>query len=210
MKDSFLRSPVRRSPPSRLPKPSQARLQPVELARWLDARADRIVDRWLTEVHARNRTWDRATKELIERLLGLLVEMLPETLGPYHGQVEPVWVQTAELYGSVAARRGLAAGEVIEELQLLRESLLRLLFDSSAAVENGLDATAQRDLLRLNRIVDRAVTQASVGHTDVLFFTLFRGSGVPDTLDDSFVAEVHDQLQGLRQELLAVTRRLGD
>ena len=30
-----------------------------------------------------------------------------------------------------------------------------------------------RDTLRLNRIVDRGVTHASVGHTDAMFFQLF-------------------------------------
>lgn len=141
-------------------------------------------------------------------MLRLFVRMLPETMGPFHDQVDPLWLRMAELYGSVAARRGLAAGEVIEEFQLLRESLLRLLFDNSKVTKKGLDATVLRDVLRLNRIVDRGVTHASVGHTDVLFFTLFRGSGVPDTFDDRLVAEVHAQLNGIRDELIEVTGRV--
>ena len=141
-------------------------------------------------------------------MLRLFVKMLPETMGPFHAQVDPLWLRMAELYGSVAARRGLAAGEVIEEFQLLRECLLRLLFDNSSVVKKGLDATALRDILRLNRIVDRGVTQASVGHTDVLFFTLFKGSGVTDTLDDPLVAEVHAQLDGIRDELIEATGRV--
>ena len=115
------------------------------------------------------------------RFCGLLTRMLPGALGPLREHVEPLWLQTAELFGSVAAQRGLAAGEALDEFQILREVLIRELYADPPA--GGRVPLSLRDLLRLNRVIDRGVTQAGVGHADALFFALFQGSGVPEHLD---------------------------
>jgi hypothetical protein len=89
--------------------------------------------------------------------------------GPHGEHVRPLWDRTAELFGVMAAKRGLAAGEVIEEFQIVRGLLIRRLFQDPPPE----GSPSLRDTLRLNRIVDRGVTHASVGHTDAMFFQLF-------------------------------------
>lgn len=138
----------------------------------------------------------------MRRFVDLFVTMLPANLGPYREQVEPLWLQASELFGQVAAQRGLAAGEVIEEFQILREALIRLLYAEPPTV--GGARVSLRDILRLNGIVDRGVTQASVGHTDALFFALFQGSGVAESLDEELLAEIDDQLETVAREYRSV------
>lgn len=190
----------------RAPPRQRRRVGPVELADWVEARLDRLADRWLRELQSR---YDRSTagvNGLLEEFVDLLVRFLPAMLGPYRDQVEPLWIRGAELFGNVAARRGLAAGEVIEEFQILREAVIRLLYQ-----EPPLDGSARislREVLRLNRALDRGVTHASVGHTDALFFSLFEGSGVPDVPPTAALkAEIQSQLDALRQELREAVMR---
>ena len=135
---------------------------------------------------------------LMTRFVEVLIAQIPGCLGPYRGQVEPLWLQTSELYGSVASLRGLAAGDVIEEFQGLRESLIRHLYQQ--APDGGQSSVGLREALRLNRIVDQGVTQASVGHTDALFFALIEGSGVPDAPTPGMLQEIEAQLETLAAE----------
>jgi len=176
----------------------------LELSDWVERRLDRLADRWLREIQSR---YDRSTEGingLLKEFVDLLVRFLPAMLGPYRDQVEPLWIRGSELFGNVAARRGLAAGEVIEEFQILREAVIRLLYQ-----EPPLDGQARvslREILRLNRALDRGVTHASVGHTDALFFSLFEGSGVPDVPPTAELkAEIQSQLDALREELREAT-----
>lgn len=147
-------------------------------------------------------------RDLLEAFTETLVSFLPAFLGPYKEQVEPIWQQATETYGSVAAKRGLAAGEVIEEFQLLREELLRLFYADPPV--RSLDRLALRDVLRINRIVDDGVTHASVGHTDALFFALFQGSGAPESLSAEQAVEVREQLRLMRAEFREVMDLLDD
>lgn len=186
---------------------NQNKLEPVELARWLEARADRIRDRWLSDVQSRDSGWSPAVEALVVEFFDLFLDMLPHGLGPFKDQVEPIWVQASELFGSMAAKRGLAAGEVIEEFQMLRDAVIRFLYAEPPVA--GPLRISLRDLLRVNRFVDRGVTQASVGHTDALFFALFQGVGVSEGLTDETIAEVRSQLDLIRDEFRQVERALG-
>ena len=208
LKDSGLESPSARptssSPtPPRLDTPKR-QMDPVELAQWVEERAERLRTRWMDELRARDGRWGEDVLELVEEFLELFVEMLPVALGPYRHQVEPLWRQTSELYGSVAAMRGLAAGEAIEEFQYLREAMLRLLYAEPPL--EAVDRITLREILRLNRFVDRGVTHASIGHTDALFFALFRGNGVPEQPNSELRTEVREQLELIRSELRDVQR----
>lgn len=197
------------APRSRLPRHERDKkknMDPVELARWLREHEDRLAGRWLTGVVSRHGELDSDIRELLGRFVRVLVPVLPAFLGPYRDQVEPLWIRAAELYGSVAAMRGLAAGEVIEEFQLLREELVRLFYDVPPV--RDLDRLTLRDVLRLNRVVDLGVTHASVGHTDALFFALFQGSGVPSDLTDEQGEEVRDQLESIGTEFSDVMELL--
>ena len=99
------------------------------------------------------------------------VGLLPLMLGPYREQIQPLWDRAAELYGAMAAKRGLAAGEAIEEVHALRELVIRDLYRDPPA--GGSVRLSLREILRMNRALDRIVTHASVGHTDALFFEFF-------------------------------------
>ena len=185
---------------------NQNKLEPVELARWLEARADRIRDRWLSDVQSRDSGWSPAVEALTIEFFDLFLDMLPHGLGPFKDQVEPIWVQASELFGSMAAKRGLAAGEVIEEFQMLRDAVIRFLYAEPPVA--GPLRISLRDLLRVNRFIDRGVTQASVGHTDALFFALFQGRGVSEELTADNVSEIRDQLDSIRREFQQVEREL--
>lgn len=181
-------------------------LDSLDFTRWIEDRAHPLAERWLADLRGRDPQWNDGVEELMEAFLELFMELLPACLGPLRNQVDPLWSQTAELFGSFAAQRGLAAGEVIEEFQVLREAVIRLLWADPPAM--GSSRTALREALRLNRVVDRGVTQASVGHTDALFFALFQGSGVPESLTDDVRYEIREQLQAVRAEADEIQRVL--
>jgi hypothetical protein len=174
-------------------------LTPEELVNWLSDNREAIADRWLLEIRSRVEGVDGEIEVILREFLDLLVGFLPLGLGPYRDQVLPSFHQAAELYGNLGAIRGLAAGEAVEEAQLLREVLFRFLFrDLPSADGPGLGL---RELLQLSRLVDQAVTHASVGHTDTLFFNLFHGTGVPDTPARAVLDEVHSQVKALSDEV---------
>jgi hypothetical protein len=50
----------------------------------------------------------------------LLLDVITEMVGA-PAEVNSVWFHVCEHYGRMASTRGLAAGEVVEELQFLRE-----------------------------------------------------------------------------------------
>ncbi len=206
MRDPFLdKSSAPRSRASHQEKGS-GKLDPVELGRWLREHRGRLGERWLAGVAGRHEDLGDPAQDLLTEFVGLLTRFPPVFLSPYRSHVEPLWAQLAELYGSVAAMRGLAAGEVIEEFQLLREEIIRLFYDVPPVRE--LDRLALRDMLLVNRVVDQGVTHASIGHTDALFFALFQGSGVANHLTEDQEAEVREQLRGIASELDDVTERL--
>ncbi len=198
-----------RPPPAEAPAPKDhaaRRIKPVELAAWVEMRIPRITQRWLREVEGRFANGSDGINGLLEEFLGLLAGFLPGMLGSYRDQVEPLWIRSSELFGAMAAKRGLAAGEVIEEFQILREIVIRLLYQDPPLA--GRARVSLREVLRLNRAIDMGVTHASVGHTDALFFSLFQGSGIPDAPPTAeLVREVREQLEAVRTELRAI---LGD
>lgn len=182
-------------------------IEPVELADWVESRLGRITKRWFQEMVRRDALNNGQLSEVMEEFLGLLVCFLPGLVGAQRNQVDSLWAQAAELFGALAARRGLAAGEVVEEFQLLREAVIRLLYQDPPL--GGRVPLSLREVLRLNRAIDRGVTHASVGHTDALFYSLFEGSGIPDSPPaDELVVEVKSQLEGIRTELRSQLGRL--
>ena len=174
-------------------------LTPAELSSWLDERREAMSDRWLLEIRSRSEGIDGALLALIEDFLRLLTALLAPGLGAFREQVEPILQQAAELYGNLGAHRGLASGEAAEEVQLLREVLLRFLY--TLPPQAGSLGVSLRDLLQLNRLIDLGVTYATVGHTDILFFNLFHGTGVSDTPTRELLDEVREQVAGIRAEL---------
>jgi hypothetical protein len=167
---------------------------------WLEQHVESLARHWVDEVLRRADT-DQAMDQLLERFLRLLTGLIPKAVGAHRSAVGPIWREAAELYGSLGAQRGLAAGEIVEEFQVLRQGVIRLLFDAPPARSGA--AFSLGDALGLNRFLDSGVTHASIGHTDALFFALFQGSGVPQVPTDQLVAEVEQHLATIEEELSA-------
>ncbi len=174
-------------------------LKPEEIIRWLADQHDALADRWLLEIRSRSDPIEGELLRLVVEFVDLFVGILPHGLGVLRQDAERVLQQTAELYGNLGAHRGLAAGEPVEEVQLLRGVLLRFLHTSPPG--DASEGLGLRELLQLNRLIDLAVAYTSVGHTDTLFFNLFHGTGVAGGPPSEILAEVRDQVSGLRDEL---------
>jgi len=180
------------------------RLGPKALTRWLTGLVPSLTERWVEDIFGRGHAGPPESQALVGRFAELLVGLLPLMLGPHRDQIHPVWDRTSELFGAMAARRGLAAGEAIEEVHALRELVIRDLYQNPPA--RGRVRLSLREVLRMNRALDRAVTHVSVGHTDALFFEFFESEGAdtvlrgPDALEeagaqlDQIEAEVEETL----------------
>jgi hypothetical protein len=169
-----------------------------ELGTWLRDHHGPLATRWLVDVEARVGSLEPERKALLAEFFDLFLTLLPECLGPYRTQFEPLWRQLSELYGSVGAMRSLAAGEVTEEFQVLREAMIRYLF--AAPPDARRTPLLLREILRLNRLIDKGVTEASVAHTDALFFALLKGTGAPQSMTPELLERLREQMSGVRQE----------
>jgi hypothetical protein len=173
---------------------------PAELARWLESHREAIAERWILEICSRSPSLETDLRALLEEFVELLTSMLAPGLGAYREQVERLFQETATLFGNFGAHRGQAAGEAVEEFQILREVVLRNLYLEPPG--GRLESVGLREFLQLNRLVDVGVAYASVGHTDTLFFSLFQGTGVAVAPAPPLLAEVGDQIQAIREELM--------
>jgi hypothetical protein len=174
------------------------KIKPAELIAWLEARIPRLKERWAREIRSRGLGKAPVDGGPVDEFVSLLTSCLPLILGPLREQVEPIWISAAEKYGQFAASRGLAAGEVIEEFQILREFVIRDLYRDPPL--GGRVPLSLREVLRLNRAIDRGVTHASVGHTNAMFHEMFdQGEGESSQPADG-VAPSED-LVLLRREL---------
>lgn len=180
----------------------------MELRRWLEDRTEVIATRWAAEVTLREGRRGDENEVLRNKFLRELVSFLPACLGERRGTGEDVWQAATHLYGSLALRRGLAAGEVVEELQLLRGVILRLLLETPPSTTG--QPTLSRDLLTLNRVLDLGVVQSSVAYVDDLFFAHLQGSGIPEAVTAEVVEEVRRALVGFHRELAKADPRKGD
>ena len=144
-------------------------------------------------------------RSTVEREFRLLFDVMTEMVGPLRREVNSVWYHVCEHYGRVASARGLAAGEVVEELQFLRELLIRELAPILVAMRAR---QGMAIMLRLNRVIDKGVALAVVGYTDALVATLFSQNGVPLSSTEQDVTEVERQLDALEQELQAVSQQV--
>ena len=178
--------------------PSLVQLDAGEMQAWVVARSEKIVARWLSEVTKRFERRPQQLVELLRDFYETFVSILPAILGPYRRRVRPVWQEAANLYGELAAERGLVAGEVIEEFQVLRVSLIRVLYAEPRMPPDVVPG--MREVLRLNRLVDQGVTHASIGYTDSLVSALVAGPGVPESVTEELLTRVAEQLHAIRSE----------
>ena len=190
-------SPARSSYPSPSTHPDP---DTHHLGDWLEVQRGFLARYWFEEILHRV-SMDEEMEHVLERFLNLLTRMIPGAFDHRRSSVDPVWKRAAELYGTLGAKRGLAAGDIVEEFQIVREAVVRILFQSPPGGYGA--ALSMSDALRLNRFLDSGVTHASIGHTDGLFFALFHGSGVSTVPTAKLVAEVEEQLDALEMEWAA-------
>ena len=133
-----------------------------------------------------------------------MIDVLTAMVGPMRREVKQIWYDACEHFGRVGAARGLAAGEVVEEMQYLRELLIRNLAPVLAAMRAR---QGMATMLRLNRVLDKGIAVAVVGYTDALVATLFGQNGVPSSDTALDPAEIEHQLEVMEGELTATTRK---
>ena len=153
----------------------------LAVGRILAANREQFVTRWAAWITERMVDAPHMGRPTVERQLALMIDLLIEMAGPMRRQVAEMWFDACEFYGQTAAARGLAAGEVVEEIQHLRELLIRELSELIAALPAR---HSMATVLRLNRQVDKGIAHAVVGYTDALVQSLFaqRGTPIPDPL----------------------------
>jgi hypothetical protein len=166
---------------------------------------DSMVSQWADWLGDRITAAPTIPRSTVEREFRLLFDVMTEMVGPLRREVNAVWFHVCEHYGRVASARGLAAGEVVEELQFLRELLIRNLAPVLVAMRAR---QGMAIMLRLNRVIDKGVAVAVVGYTDALVATLFSQNGVPSFSADHDVGDVERQLDTLEQELQAVSQQI--
>lgn len=164
---------------------------------WLSERAPHVAKEWSEELRVRGQDHSPLVDGVVADFLLRLTSFLPLLLGPHREVAQPLWARACELFGTMAAKRGLAAGEVIEEFQVLRELLIR---DFYQVPPRGGGPT-MREALRLNRALDLGVTYASVGHTDAMFFELLEPQGAAGATPDEAAREAQAQLRLIEEEL---------
>lgn len=179
-----------------------------EFADWLRGKVPTLRDLWVHEVLARGLGRSPDGDCIVSLFADRLIHLLPLMLGPHREQIQPLWDKGFALFGAVAAKRGLAAGEVIEELHLLRELVIRDLYKDPPM--GGSVPLSLREVLRLNRALDRAATHASVGHMDALFFEFFETEGTPLLSGHDVIAEAETQLDGIAEEVRLTLHASGD
>jgi hypothetical protein len=171
----------------------------MSLNEWLEERRDSISRRWFSDIRARLGPEQEEVDGFLAFFLERLVDLLLVCIGDGREVGEEVWQQATQLYGALAVRRGLAAGEVVEEIQLLRSVVLRFFLEDTA-VDLG-DRSVRKGLLALNRLVDIGVAQASITYVDELFFAHVQGSGVPEGVSGEVEQEIREQLNAIIKEL---------
>ena len=164
---------------------------------------DAMITQWANWLGDRITASTTIPRSTVERELRLIIDTLIEMVGPYRRETKTVWFDVCEHYGRVAAARGLSAGEVVEEMQYLRELLTRELAPVLAAMRARPGLAI---MMRLNRVLDKGIAVAVVGYTDALVATLFSQNGVPTTDAEFDVGDVERQVEAIEEALLTVTR----
>ena len=175
----------------------------LAVSRALSDMRESMVQQWADWLGERMTAARHVPRPTVERELRLLIDVLTETVGPMRREVREIWFHACEHYGRVAAARGLAAGEVVEEIQYLRELLTRKLAPILAPMR---PRQGMAMILRLNAVLDKGIAVAVVGYTDALVATLFSQNGVPSPDNDLDHTDIERQLESVEAELATVVK----
>jgi hypothetical protein len=175
----------------------------IDAGRVIAEMRESMVSQWADWLGDRVTAASTIPRPTVEREFRLVFDVLAEMVGPYRREANPVWFHVCEHYGRIASARGLAAGEVVEELAYLRELLTQHLAPVLVAMRAR---QGMAIMLRLNRAIDKGIAVAVVGYTDALVATLFSQNGVPSFSVSNDFGELGRQLSALERELLAVAK----
>jgi len=164
---------------------------------------DAVVQEWADWLTSRVSSAIPIPRSTIERELRLLFDILIESVGPMRRSIDEVWHHVCEHYGRVGAARGLAAGEIVEEIQYLRELLTRRIGPVLTTLRQR---QAMAIILRLNTILDKGIAVAVVGYTDALVATLFAQNRVPVPTGSIDPQDIDRHLEEFEGELRTVIR----
>lgn len=196
---SLFLTPAPETPIGLTMRPSQPTL--IAVSRALAANRNELIAAWTRWTLHRVQSNPVVRATTLERQIALLIDVLIDLAGPLRRQAMELWLSACESYGKTAAERGLAAGEVVEEIQHLRELLIRTLSEVIAALPARASVAT---VLRLNRIVDKGIAHAVVGYTDALVETLFNQHGVPVAVSGPLEDEFENRLAQLESELAKI------
>jgi len=183
-------------------RPSKQALTAV--GRSLESSRDTLIAQWANWIASRTSEVPLVDRNTLDRQVALLIDAMIEMTGPLRRQVTELWFNACDGYGRTAASRGLAAGEVVEELQYLRELLIRHLSELIASLPAR---QSMATVLRLNRHLDRGIAHAVVGYTDVLVEMLLNRRGVLLAASDPGKDDVRERLAHIEQELAVLRRK---
>ena len=164
---------------------------------------DAVILEWTDWLGHRVATAEPTRRTTMERELRIIYNIMIESVGPMRRAVNDVWHHACEHYGRFGAARGLAAGEVVEEIQYLRGLLIRRIGPALTPLRQR---QAMAIILRLNTILDKGIAVAVVGYTDALVATLFTQNGVPAPDSALDQADIEKQLEQIEAELAAVVK----
>jgi len=154
----------------------------IAVGRRIAAARDELVEAWFDLIVRRHTGSQTLEPFELRRTLTLIVSLLGHMTGALRRETRDTWFAATELYGRLAEARGLSAGEVVDELQNLRELLILELGDLIVALPARQQLPA---VFRVNRACDVGVSNAVVGYTDALVAKMFRSDGVPVPTADS-------------------------
>ena len=176
----------------------------VVVARRIASLRDDLTLQWASWLASRQAGSPALDPDTTGRMLRVITDLLVVMAGPMRREAETTWTAATQLYGTLAAVRGLAAGEVVEELQHLRELLIRDMADFFVALPAR---QALPTVLRINRVLDTAVANAVVGYTDTLVFKMFAEEGMLVPTAESVQAAI-TQLDAIEAEYRLLAERL--
>ena len=157
-----------------------------------------MAQRWAIGLGDRLTSSKLVPRKIVKRELGLMIDAMAGLTGPMRREIRPIWKRIAEHYGRLGAARGLAAGEIVEEMQYLREVLIRFLAPVLAPMR---PRQGMALLLRLNQLVDSGVAMAVVGYTDALAATLVTSEDGTGQEIGMNPADIEKQVSGFESEL---------
>jgi hypothetical protein len=177
----------------------------IVTVRHLAVIGDTIVTEWADWLGDRMTASGAIPRPVVERELRLILGVLDQTIGRMRREIRDLWTRIFDHFGRVAAARGLASGEVVEEIMFLRILLIRNLAPVLVRMRNR---QAMAIIIRLNTVLDQGCATAVVSYTDALVATICARNGVPAPDTNLDLTDIERQLDLLELELAALNHLL--